>query len=149
MFRDLEWTPYGFIIPNTRTYMCVGSIGGLTSKHKYKGLNDFGNRGGGPICEDPNDWYPYYWLYDLREIIDSVNGNINEYEIWPYEYGELSMLPATMFPQTHTAASPPPWRTPYSATFDATTNKLYLLTGSNPELTNSGLITVIQITAFP
>lgn len=74
---------YGFFIPGTRTYMVIGSTGGLTSGIGYKAVQSDGNICGGPCAYDPDDYYNYYWLFDADEISNAEN-------VWdprPYEYG--------------------------------------------------------------
>jgi hypothetical protein len=41
------------------------------------------NECGGPCPYEPNDWYNYYWLYDVEEIANAAN----PWEPKPYAYG--------------------------------------------------------------
>ena len=82
------WNPlskgiYGFFIPGTKTYAVIGSTAGLISGIGYKAVQQDGTVCGGPCAYIPDDYYNYYWLFDVDEILNS-----NElYEPRPYAYG--------------------------------------------------------------
>ncbi|MEM8922208.1 MAG: hypothetical protein AAGD35_01825 [Actinomycetota bacterium] len=62
---------YGFIIPGTSTFMVVGSSGGVDSGIGYKITQDDGTLCGGSCSYRADDNYNYYWLFDLRLILDA------------------------------------------------------------------------------
>lgn len=82
------WNPlskgiHGFFIPGTKTYAVIGSTAGLISGLGYKAVQQDGNVCGGPCAYLADDYYNYYWLFDVDEII-----NARElYQPRPYAYG--------------------------------------------------------------
>ncbi|GEM_PF-1659555 len=80
---------YGFIVPNTRTYVTVGKSGGHESGLGYKITQTDGHLCGGPCPYDPNDVYHYYWLWDLDDLLKVKAGEMERFEVRPYDYGEL------------------------------------------------------------
>jgi hypothetical protein len=75
----------GFIVPNTRTYMVIGTSGGHATGSTYwdphPPWSDY--KGYGPLSEE--DEYNYYWMFDLDEILAAEN----LYDPRPYEHGVL------------------------------------------------------------
>ena len=74
---------YGFIVPGTRTFVVVGRSGMHNSGGGYKIVQNNGNLCGGPCPYDPADNYPYYWLFDLNDIVNASA----PWDVTPYEYG--------------------------------------------------------------
>ena len=82
---------YGVILPGTRTYAVFGSSAMHHSGGGYKIVQKNGNVCGGPCPYDPEDKYNYYWLFDLKDILQVKNGTKEPYEVKAYEYGELPL----------------------------------------------------------
>ncbi|MCF6348779.1 MAG: T9SS type A sorting domain-containing protein [Flavobacteriaceae bacterium] len=78
---------YGFIVPGSRTYMTLGSSGGHASGIGYKATQNNGNLCGGPCPYDADDYYNYYWLWDVSDLVSVKNGTKQPYEVRPYSYG--------------------------------------------------------------
>ena len=78
---------YGLIIPGTRTYLTVGHSGGHNSGIGYKATQSNGNLCGGPCPYDSEDYYSYYWLWDVNDLLDVKNGVSDPYDVRPYAYG--------------------------------------------------------------
>ncbi len=79
---------YGFIIPGTSTYLVVGhSAGHGPLGLGYKITQDNGHLCGGPCPYVASDHYNYYWLYDVNDLVSVVQGNIEAWEVRPYDYG--------------------------------------------------------------
>ena len=74
---------YGFIAPGTRTFVVVGSSGGIDSGIGYKITQDDGRLCGGYCSYAASDNYSYYWLFDLDEILAAGSPS----EPRPYAYG--------------------------------------------------------------
>ena len=74
---------YGFIAPGTRTFVVVGSSGGIDSGIGYKITQDDGRLCGGYCSYAAADNYSYYWLFDLDEILAAGSPS----EPRPYAYG--------------------------------------------------------------
>lgn len=82
------WNPlskgiYGFFIPGTKTYAVIGSTAGLISGIGYKAVQQDGHVCGGPCAYDPDDYYNYYWLFNVDDILNAKELN----EPRPYTYG--------------------------------------------------------------
>lgn len=85
---------YGFIIPGSRTYMTIGSSGGHNSGIGYKATPynqavDPPKTCPGPCPYDSNDYYNYYWLWDVNDLIAIKNGTLNSFDARPYSFGEF------------------------------------------------------------
>ncbi len=79
---------YGFIVPESRTYMTIGSSGGHVSGIGYKATpNGKDYNCGGPCAYDADDYYNYYWLWDVNDLVAVKNGNMQPYDVRPYAYG--------------------------------------------------------------
>lgn len=78
---------YAFIIPGTSTYMVVGHSAGHESGLGYKITQDNGHLCGGPCPYAADDHYNYYWLYDVNDMVSVVEGNLEPWEVRPYDYG--------------------------------------------------------------
>lgn len=82
---------YGFIIPNTNTYLVIGSSGGHASKIGYKIQPKNGPKCGGPCPKDAHDTYNYIWLFDMNDIYTNKISQKDPSSIRPYKYGVLKM----------------------------------------------------------
>jgi hypothetical protein len=87
LWNFLSRAIYGFIVPGTRTFAVFGSSGGIHSGIGYKITQDNGNHCGGYCAYGSDDYYNYYWLFDIEEILDAVE----PYDIQPYAYGAWSV----------------------------------------------------------
>ena len=74
---------YGFIVPGTSTFAVFGSSGGINSGIGYKITQDNGNLCGGYCAYAADDYYNYYWFFDVREILVAEH----PYDLTPYAYG--------------------------------------------------------------
>jgi len=88
--EDSEVT-HGFIVPGTRTYLCLGSSGGHNSGIGYKATQSDGNGCGGPCPYDANDVYNYFWLWDVNDLLEVKNGTLLPHDVRPYAYGEFEV----------------------------------------------------------
>ncbi len=111
LWNFLSRAVYGFIVPGTRTFMVLGSSGGVESGIGYKITQDNGNLCGGYCAYSATDVYNYYWLFDLEAILAAEA----PHEVRPYAYG--------------------PWSVPFDAegrhpiigaTFDPASKRLYV-----------------------
>ncbi len=91
LWTEVSQASYGFIIPNTRTYLTIGSSGGNQSGIGYKAEQDNGNCCGGPCAYEAEDNYNYYWLWDVNDLLDVKNGILNPYDVRPYAYGNVNL----------------------------------------------------------
>ncbi|MCB9466359.1 MAG: hypothetical protein H6682_21880 [Candidatus Eisenbacteria bacterium] len=105
---------YGLIVPGTSTYATFGYSGGHESGVCYKCVQTGGDGSecGGYCPRDASDYALYYWLWDMQDLVAAKNGEMEPYDIRPYEYGELPAL----FPSTELGGG----------SFDPATGLLYL-----------------------
>lgn len=77
---------YGFIVPNSTTFMVVGYNGGIHSGIGYKIVQDTGRLCAGGCSKIAKDRYNYFWLFDVNDIINAPE----PHKIMPYSYGKWS-----------------------------------------------------------
>lgn len=95
LWTHLSRVTYGFIVPGTRSYLTVGHSGGHESGVCYKCTQNDGNLCGGYCAPDANDYYLYYWLWNMNDLLAVKKGEKASYDVRPYAYGELpSPFPA-------------------------------------------------------
>lgn len=105
---------YGFVIPESRTFLTVGSSAGHKSGLGYKIKQLNGRTCGGPCPYDNADSYSYYWMWDLKDMLDVYRGVKKSYDIRPYDYGVFD-IPVEMAQKNISGAA-----------FDYSQNTLYL-----------------------
>ncbi|CAH8285703.1 putative secreted protein (Por secretion system target) [Mariniflexile fucanivorans] len=121
LWTEQSQASYGFIVPNTRTYITIGSSSGHNSGIGYKAKQNNGNVCGGPCAYDAEDNYNYYWLWDVNDLLAVKNGTSEAYSVRPYAYGEFSV------PFQYDAySSTPEHHEIVGGTYDADSNLLYL-----------------------
>lgn len=89
LWTQLSGAGYGFIIPNTDTYMTVGHSGGHSSGVGYKWEYPDGHSSSGHSAKDPLDVDNYYWLWNVNDLKAALDGTVSPYDIEPYDYGPL------------------------------------------------------------
>ncbi|GLR16386.1 T9SS type A sorting domain-containing protein [Portibacter lacus] len=89
-WTHLSQATYGFIVPGTRTYLTIGKSGGHESGVCYKCTQDNGNLCGGYCTPVAADNYQYYWLWDMNDLIEVMNGERVAYDVQPYDYGQFN-----------------------------------------------------------
>ena len=121
LWTEISYASYGFIIPGTRTYLTIGASGGQVSGIGYKPEQNHGYTCPGPCPYDGEDYYNYYWLWDVNDLLDVKNGLQQPHELRPYDYGFFEEL-------FRTDENPRPWdlQTITGGTFDADNGILYL-----------------------
>lgn len=129
LWTVVSWAVYGFIIPNTRTYAVFGSSGGHNSGLGYKINQDNGQRCSGPCAVKHDDYYNYYWLFNVDDLVAVKNGKKSAHEIRPYDYG---IFPAPFQTQPDTKSKEfMPIRPIRGGDFDHESNTLYLVLGGS------------------
>jgi hypothetical protein len=136
IWNFISETNYGFIVPGTDTYLCIGFDGGFNSGVGYKLRNNTtGVDTGDWDAVDPNDYRNIYMMFDVNDLVDAKNGVINPYDIVPYEMGEIS-IPYGGSQQTLKRVS--------GATYDTATGRLYIalldVDGTQGQLSNQPII---------
>jgi len=94
--RNRVWTHvseahYGFILPDSRSYVTLGFSGGHEGGVEYKPVRDDGEQCGGYCSTRINDNYNYYWLWDVADMLAVKRGEKAPHEIKPYEHGKLNL----------------------------------------------------------
>ncbi len=87
LWTHLSRVTYGFIPEGTSTYVTIGYSGGHVGGVCYKCTQDSGNICGGYCSRQASDNYTYYWLWDVADLIAVKNGEMNSYDVRPYDYG--------------------------------------------------------------
>ncbi len=113
---------YGFIVPNTKTYAVFGSSGGHHSKLGYKIQQKDGRRCPGPCAFDPLDYYNYYWLFNVEDMLAVFAGKKLAYQVRPYQYGKFKIP----FDTSQTGDKPQEFHRISGGSFDANSSILYL-----------------------
>lgn len=90
VWTHLSRVVFGFIVPGTHTYATFGYSGGHGSGVCYKCTQDNGNECGGYCTPDASDIYQYYWLWDMNDLMKVKSGQLESYDVLPYDYGEFS-----------------------------------------------------------
>lgn len=82
---------YGFIIPNTSTYLTLG----YSSGHEFgigQGIRqDTGKHCHGACPYVAADEYPFFWLWDVNELIAVKQGLKTPSQVMPYQYGKFDL----------------------------------------------------------
>ncbi len=89
LWTHLSRVIYGFIVPGTRSYLTIGQSGGHSSGVCYKCTQNNGNLCGGYCANDAEDYYHYYWLWDVNDLVAVKNGTKKSYDVRPYDYGKF------------------------------------------------------------
>lgn len=127
---------FGFIPHASRTFVVLGSSGMHNSGGGYKITQSNGNLCGGPCPYDALDESPYYWLYDLREIVAADP----EDTVLPYAYGEFNSRYVQQSSSGITG-------TVSGGAYDPASGKLLLLLKSATQESNAGspVVSVYQL----
>ncbi len=80
---------FGLVVPGTRTYLTIGHSGGHSSGVCYKCTQNDGNLCGGYCARDADDYYHYYWLWNLDDLLAVKAGSKASHDVRPYDYGEF------------------------------------------------------------
>ncbi len=121
LFTEESQASYGMIVPGTRTYLTLGSSGGHNSGIGYKPMQNNGYECPGPCAYDADDYYNYYWLWDVNDLLDVKNGLKAPHDLRPYDYGEFNVPFQTDF-----LTQTPEFHPIFGGTFDPINNVLYL-----------------------
>ncbi|GGZ65684.1 hypothetical protein [Paraglaciecola chathamensis] len=87
LWTELSAAHYGFIIPNTSSYLVIGKSGGHNSGIGYKITQDNGRECGGPCSVKAGDSYNYFWLFDVADFVSVKSGKKQPYQPQPYQFG--------------------------------------------------------------
>lgn len=93
LWTEVSRAHYGFIVPNTNTYLTLGRIGGVRKGIAYKifPINGGPQPSSGEHPFDYTDWDNYIWMFDVQDLIDHKNGITASYDAMPYEYGSITL----------------------------------------------------------
>lgn len=117
IWTEVSYAAYGFINPNGKYYIIVGNSGGHNSSIGYKIKQNNGNVCGGPCANDARDYYNYYWIFDVQDLLKAQKNELQAHLIKPIKVGHLA-LP---FQPNNSL------RKVIGADFDYTNNRLWML----------------------
>jgi len=83
---------YGFIIPDSNTYVTLGYSGGHESELGYKITQDNGYLCPGPCPSIASDAYNYIWLWRVSDLLKVKQGLLNNYDVRPYQHGKFDTI---------------------------------------------------------
>lgn len=86
-WTDISSAKYGFIVPNTNSYLVIGNSGGHKSGVGYKITQDNGHTCGGPCARSHDDIYNYFWVWDVNDFVKVKQGAILPHELEPKNVG--------------------------------------------------------------
>ena len=89
MWTHNSGSVYGFVVPGTRTYMTLGPNGGGESGIGYKITQDNGYHCGGHCPFKSDDFYNYFWLFDINDMRDVRAGKLKPERVLPYAHGKF------------------------------------------------------------
>lgn len=121
LWTIMSFCVFAFIVPGTRTYLCVGGTGGNVSGIDY-GVPPYGGTSG-YYTIDPEDVGSFYWLISVDDMIASVQGLRDPWDTVPYEFGYLE-LPW----QGEKTAVDGAWNYPTGAVYVPETEQLHIAT---------------------
>ena len=130
---------FGFIPSGSRTFVVLGRSGMHNSGGGYKITQNNGNLCGGPCPYDYLDVSPYYWLYDLKEVVSASPSDT----VLPYAYGEFNTRYVQQGDKGITG-------TVSGGAYDPQSGKLLLLLKSATDTSGQGspVISVYQLPSF-
>ena len=82
---------FGFIVPGTRTYLTLGKSAGHESRIGYKIKQNNGHQCGGPCPYDADDYYSYYWAWDIADLLRVKLNLAQPHSLQPYEHGKFPL----------------------------------------------------------
>jgi hypothetical protein len=129
LWTKKSWAVYGFIVPGTRTYAVFGSSGGHFSGIGYKIVESNGYLCPGTCPVEYDDYYNYYWFFDVNDLVAVKNGEKLPHEVRPYDYG---IFPAPFQTQKEiTSREDTPIRPIRGGKYDSASKTLYLVLGGS------------------
>lgn len=142
IWNNTSTVDYGFIVPNTDTYICFGRQAGYNSGLSYKLRNNTSQTDWGDYdAVDPTDYRSIYMMFDVNDFVRVKNGEINGYDIEPYEWGTFN----PHFGGSGTTGIKPIC----GATFDPVTGRLYMsILGADNTQGVSGNQPIIEVYTF-
>lgn len=92
IWTHLSQATYGFIVPNTGTYVTIGHSGGHRSGVCYKCIPAGETAPCGGYCTNVSgDYDYYYWLWKVEDLVKVKNGQLLSHQVVPYDYGVLNL----------------------------------------------------------
>ncbi|WP_052247362.1 hypothetical protein [Alteromonas macleodii] len=89
LWTELSTAELGFISPDQQSYIVVGTSGGHHSGIGYKITQNNGRKCNGPCAYAHDDYYNYYWIYSIEDILAVHYGEKLPSEVAPTSYGKL------------------------------------------------------------
>lgn len=91
IWTEVSYAAYGFIEPSGKYYILVGNSGGHHSSIGYKIKPKNGKQCGGPCAFDANDYYNYYWVFAVDDLLAVQDKKRFPSAIQPVKVGKLNV----------------------------------------------------------
>jgi len=114
IWTSMSGAVYGFIVPGTSTYLTIGRSAGHETGITYGGHE----RGRGYFPNESTDMSPFYWLWDVDDLVAVRNGQLLPHEVRPYDHGPIDLPFAEL---DHDL-----WPDVGGAAYDPATGRLYI-----------------------
>ncbi|WP_057183437.1 MULTISPECIES: PKD domain-containing protein [Colwellia] len=92
LWTVLSEATYGFIVPNTNTYVTLGHSAGHESGIGYKITQDTGRVCGGYCPPIAADKYNYVWFWKVSDLVKVQNGEMLSYDVRPYSHAVFGTI---------------------------------------------------------
>lgn len=92
LWTEVSHALLGFVPLGTSDYLIVGRSGGHKSGIGYKITQDNGKVCAGPCAYRHDDYYNYFWRYDLKDVGAVREGSAAPHSVRPVEWGELPIF---------------------------------------------------------
>ncbi|MEA1050979.1 hypothetical protein U5801_14340 [Lamprobacter modestohalophilus] len=92
LWTELSKAYLGFVPQGSSDYLVIGTSGGHFSGIGYKITQDNGNRCGGPCAREHDDYYNYFWRYDLNDVAAARSDSRLPGELRPVDYGLMPVF---------------------------------------------------------
>ena len=91
VWTEVSYAAYGFIEPTGKYYVLVGNSGGHHSSIGYKIKPKNGKQCGGPCAFNAKDYYNYYWIFAVEDLLAVQNKERFPSAIQPVKVGKLDV----------------------------------------------------------
>ncbi|TXD36958.1 hypothetical protein FRC98_09460 [Lujinxingia vulgaris] len=92
IWTHLSRATFGFIPPGSRTYLVIGESGGHETGVCYKCTPEGGTANCGGYCaNNVTDYSPFFWAFDIDDLIAVKDGDKLPHEVRPFAHGPFEI----------------------------------------------------------
>ncbi|TXD33771.1 hypothetical protein FRC96_14955 [Lujinxingia vulgaris] len=92
IWTHLSRATFGFIPPGSRTYLVIGHSGGHETGVCYKCTPEGGSSNCGGYCaNNVTDYSPFFWAFDIDDLLEVKAGEKLPHEVRPVAHGPLEI----------------------------------------------------------